>query len=240
MRPLRRLTLTEDVYEAVKSLIMDHRIAPGERVTIDTLARQLAVSPTPVREALARLEADGLVRKRAMAGYSTTPLLTRAEFDDLFEMRLLLECPAAARAASRAASRATAAGADVDVDSLAAEAELPDRLDGDGYAGHASFTAQDAKFHERVAAASGNALLHAAIVRLHAHLHLHRLHFPATHLGTSGAEHRRIVAAIAAGDPTAAAEAMRAHLDAARDRHLRAFDDDTHPRLSDLGQLDRL
>jgi DNA-binding GntR family transcriptional regulator len=216
MRPLRRLTLTEDVYEAVKSLIMDHRIAPGERVTIDALARQLAVSPTPVREALARLEADGLVRKRAMAGYSTTPLLTRAEFDDLFEMRLLLECPAAARAT-------TAAG--VDVDSLADDAELPDRLDGDGYAGHAAFTAQDARFHERVAAASGNALLHAAIIRLHAHLHLHRLHFPASHLGTSGAEHRRIVAAIGAGDPTAAAAAMRAHLDAARDRHLRAFDD---------------
>jgi DNA-binding GntR family transcriptional regulator len=235
MRPLRRLTLTEDVYEAVKSLIMDHRIAPGERVTIDALARQLAVSPTPVREALARLEADGLVRKRAMAGYSTTPLLTRAEFDDLFEMRLLLECPAAARAAGRVTEREG-----VDVDSLAADAELPDRLDGDGYAGHAAFTAQDARFHERVAAASGNALLHAAIVRLHAHLHLHRLHFPATHLGTSGAEHRRIVAAIAAGDPTAAAEAMRAHLDAARDRHLRAFDDDTDPSFGDLGQLDRL
>ncbi len=217
MRPLRRLTLTEDVYEAVKSLIMDHRIAPGERVTIDALARQLAVSPTPVREALARLEADGLVRKRAMAGYSTTPLLTRTEFDDLFEMRLLLECPAAARTATRVDA--------VDTDSLAADAELPDRLDGDGYAGHAAFTAQDARFHERVAAASGNALLHAAIVRLHAHLHLHRLHFPATHLGTSGAEHRRIVAAIAAGDPTAAAEAMRAHLESARERHLRAFDD---------------
>lgn len=221
MRPLRRLTLTEDVYEAVKSLIMDHRIAPGERVTIDALARQLAVSPTPVREALARLEADGLVRKRAMAGYSTTPLLTRAEFDDLFEMRLLLECPAAARTAARVDT--------VDTDSLAADAELPDRLDGDGYAGHAAFTAQDARFHERVAAASGNALLHAAIVRLHAHLHLHRLHFPASHLGTSGAEHRRIVAAIGAGDPTAAAAAMRAHLDAARDRHLRAFADDTNP-----------
>lgn len=221
MRPLRRLTLTEDVYEAVKSLIMDHRIAPGERVTIDALARQLAVSPTPVREALARLEADGLVRKRAMAGYSTTPLLTRAEFDDLFEMRLLLECAAAARTAARVGA--------VDTDSLAADAKLPDRLDGDGYAGHAAFTAQDARFHERVAAASGNALLHAAIVRLHAHLHLHRLHFPASHLGTSGEEHRRIVAAIRAGDPTAAAAAMRAHLDAARDRHLRAFAHDTNP-----------
>ncbi len=216
MRPLRRLTLTEDVYEAVKSLIMDHRIAPGERVTIDALARQLEVSPTPVREALARLESDGLVRKRAMAGYSTTPLLTRVEFEELFEMRLLLECPAAGRAAERGLDAEELAG-------LAADAELPDRLAGDGYAGYRAFTAQDALFHERIAMASGNSLLHAAIVRLHAHLHLHRLHFPAAHLGTSGAERRVIVATIAAGDADGAAQAMRAHLEAARDRHRDAF-----------------
>jgi DNA-binding GntR family transcriptional regulator len=217
MRPLRRLTLTDDVYEAVKSLIMDHRIAPGERVTIDALARQLAVSPTPIRETLARLESEGLVRKRAMAGYSTAPLLTRAEFEELFELRLLLECPAAERAARRQAA------GDLDVETLAKEADLPEQLSGDGYAGHAAFTAQDALFHERVAEASGNTMLHAAIMRLHAHLHLHRLHFPTAHLGTSGQEHRRIVAAVATGSPDAAAEAMRDHLKAARDRHRHAL-----------------
>jgi DNA-binding GntR family transcriptional regulator len=224
MRPLRRLTLTEDVYEAVKSLIMDHRIAPGERVTIDALARQLAVSPTPVREALARLESDGLVSKRAMAGYSTTPLLRRAEFEELFEMRLLLEGAAAARAAAR---RADGTLSDADAAVIAAEADLPDRLTGSGYAGHSAFTAQDALFHERVAAACGNTMLHAAIVRLHAHLHLHRLHFPAAHLGTSADEHRRIVDAVDAGDPDAAGAAMRGHLEAARDRHRLLFPD--HP-----------
>jgi DNA-binding GntR family transcriptional regulator len=217
MRPIRRLTLTEDVYEAVKSLIMDHQIAPGERVPIDALARHLEVSPTPVREALARLESDGLVSKRAMAGYSTTPLLTRTEFEDLFELRLLLECPAAARAARQDLDPDTLAG-------LAADAVLPDRRSGAGYAGHAAFTAQDALFHERVAAAGGNALLHAAIVRLHAHLHLHRLHFPTSHFGSSSAEHRAVVAAIAAGDAAAAEATMRHHLETARDRHRAAFD----------------
>src|SRR5262245_20293974 len=144
MRPIRHLTVTEDVYEAVKSLIMDHQIAPGERVTIDGLARQLKVSPTPVREALARLEPEGLVRKRAMAGYSTAPLLTRAEFEDLFEMRLLLECPAAARAAGRRRSGDLDGGT---LARLAADADLPDRLAVEGYAGYAAFTAQDALFH---------------------------------------------------------------------------------------------
>ncbi|GAA1811024.1 GntR family transcriptional regulator [Planosporangium flavigriseum] len=217
MRAARRLTLTDDVYGAIKSLIMDHLIAPGERVTIDALARELSVSPTPIREALARLESEGLVRKRAMAGYSTAPLLTRDQFEELFEMRLLLECPAAARAAVRHAA------GNVDVDALAQEAELPDRLSGDGYAGHAAFTARDAVFHERVAEASGNSMLSATFVRLHAHLHLHRLHFPTAHLGISTREHRRIVAAIASGSAEAASEAMRAHLEAARDRHRHAF-----------------
>ena len=103
MRPVRRLTLTDDVYTSVQTLIMDHAVAPGEKINIDALARRLQVSPTPVREALARLESDGLVRKRALVGYTASPLLSRAEFEDLIEMRLLLE-PAAAPSPAAIAS----------------------------------------------------------------------------------------------------------------------------------------
>src|SRR5262245_38899724 len=111
-----RVTLADGVYESIKALIMDHAVAPGDRTTIDALASQLGVSPTPVREALARLESDGLVRKRPLAGYTTTPLLSRAQFEELFEMRLLLE-PAAAR-------RAAGAGlASADTDLLRKEAD---------------------------------------------------------------------------------------------------------------------
>src|SRR5437879_675475 len=72
----QRQVLADSVYEAVKAMIMDHQIQPGERVGIDALARALQVSPTPVREALARLTADGLVTKRSLAGYRATELLT--------------------------------------------------------------------------------------------------------------------------------------------------------------------
>lgn len=58
-----RPSLSDDVYEAIKALIMNHAIAPGSRLSIDQLARDLAVSPTPIREALARLESDGLAVK---------------------------------------------------------------------------------------------------------------------------------------------------------------------------------
>lgn len=215
---VRRLTLAEDVYEAVKALVMDHTIAPGGRVTIDTLARDLDVSPTPVREALARLESDGLVRKRPLAGYTTTPLLTRDEFEELFEMRLLLEVATARRAAGRSGP---------DLAGLRAAATLPDPAEHEqGYARFAAFTAADARFHTLLAELAGNRMLRDGFVRLHAHLHLHRLYFPSAHFGISSEEHHHVVDAIAAGAPDRAAAAMTAHLNAARERHLPFFDAD--------------
>src|SRR5947209_19907708 len=98
----QRQVLADDVYEAVKALVMDHVIAPGARVSIDGLARQLGVSQTPIREALARLESDGLVTKAPLRGYSATPLLTRAEVDDLLQFRLLIDPWVAGRAAELA------------------------------------------------------------------------------------------------------------------------------------------
>nr|MDT0658385.1 GntR family transcriptional regulator [Micromonospora sp. DSM 115978] len=222
LRPARRITLTEDVYESVRALLMDHAVAPGERINIDALARRLEVSPTPVREALARLEADGLVRKRPLAGYTAAPLLTRAEFEELVEMRLILETAAVGRVAERAAAPGPFTH---ELALLRREAELPGPSStGTGFAAIADFTAQDARFHHLLAEQSGNRMLHQAVVRLRAHLHLFRLNFPAAHHGTSGREHLRIVAAVAAGDPPAAIAAMRAHLLAARDRHLPFFD----------------
>ncbi|WP_326555120.1 GntR family transcriptional regulator [Micromonospora sp. NBC_01813] len=219
MRPARRLTLTDDVYETIRAQVMDHVVAPGARINIDALARSLQVSPTPVREALARLEADGLIRKRPLAGYTASPLLTRDEFEELVEMRLILETAAARLAATRHRPAGTAA-----LDELRAAATLPGPVpDAHGYASIAAFTAQDARFHNLLAQRSGNGMLHDAIVRLRPHLHLFRLHFPPTHYRTSGAEHHRIVDAVAAGDPDRAEAAVRDHLLAARERHLPYF-----------------
>jgi len=219
VRPARRLTLTDDVYETVRAQVMDHVVAPGARINIDALARDLQVSPTPVREALARLEADGLVRKRPLVGYTATPLLTRDEFDELVEMRLILETAAARRAAARSATAEPAL-----LGLLREAADLPGPVPGaQGYASIAAFTAQDARFHNLLAEQSGNRMLHDAVVRLRPHLHLFRLHFPPTHYRTSGAEHHRIVDAVASGDPDRAETAVREHLLAARQRHLPFF-----------------
>jgi DNA-binding GntR family transcriptional regulator len=132
-------------------------------------------------------------------------------------MRLILEPAAAARAAD--------AGLDAtELTGLRDAADLPGPAGADGFAAIATFTAQDARFHQRIAGLSGNRMLHEAVVRLRAHLHLVRLHFPTALYGVSASEHHRIVDAVGAGDADAAAAAMRAHLTAARDRHLPFFE----------------
>lgn len=216
-RPVRRLILVDDVYDAIKSMIMDNEVAPDDRVNIDALSRELQVSPTPVREALARLEADGLVLKRPMLGYTTKPLLTLDEFEELFEIRLLLECRAAALAAQRATpAEATRLTEDAKTPSVAGVA--------DRYGDYARFAAQDARFHDLVASIGDNEMLRAAIHRLHAHMHLYRLGFPAASAEATGVEHAAIVDAIASADPAAADHAMRVHLGHARERFLPVFD----------------
>ena len=218
--PVRRSTLGDDVYESLKSLIMEHTLAPQDRVNIDAVARELEVSPTPVREALARLESEGLVRKRPLAGYTVSPLLTRQEFTDMFDMRLVLEGAAARWAAERATRRSARRHRRVRPTPPSTWASRPPT----GTARTPSFTALDARFHDLIAEAANNPLLRDGIIRLHAHLHIHRLYFPYAQTGTTSEEHQRIAAAIRAGDGDSAEVAMRAHLSAARARHLPAFD----------------
>jgi len=215
---LKRSTLGDDVYETLTTLIMNHTLAPGDRLNIDALARQLEVSATPLREALARLESDGLVRKRALAGYTVSPLLSRSEFMDMFDMRFVLEGAAARWAAARASASVKA-----QIVREAASVIPPADGDTDGWHAHAAFTKLHAQFHDLIASAADNPLLRDGIVRLHAHLHIHRLYFPFAQTGTTGEEHRHIALAIQAGDHDGAEATMREHLIRARERHLAAF-----------------
>lgn len=213
----QRQVLTGDVYESIKALVMDHVIKPGARVKIDTLARELQVSQTPVREALARLEADGLVVKEPLRGYSTTPLLNAAQLIDLFDFRLLVESWAARRAAERMDTHSGAR--------LTQElARCPKDTAGNDYEHYQQLTAHDSRFHSLIAELSGSEQVQGALERTHCHLHLFRLYFVGS-IGTkAGQEHGRIHRAIKSGDSDRAAAAMTAHLTASRDRLLRVLE----------------
>ncbi|TIV72373.1 MAG: GntR family transcriptional regulator, partial [Mesorhizobium sp.] len=94
----RANSLAGDVYEAIFAQLMSLKIPPGSRITVDNLVREFDVSHTPIREALGRLEGEGLVVKTHLIGYRAAPQITRRRFDELYELRLLLEPAAAAKA----------------------------------------------------------------------------------------------------------------------------------------------
>lgn len=218
--PAGREALADSAYEAVKTMVMDHVIQPGARVGIEALARSLGVSPTPVREALARLEADGLVVKRSLSGYRTTELLTRQDMGELFEMRQLLE----PRAAALAAEHIEDGGLDR-LEALVEEMRgLPDK--GHSYAVYGRFAALDQQFHDVLAAASGRAMLAAAVERLHTHLHLFRLGAVEGGSPATVAEHGRILRAVLRRSPERASEAMSEHLERSLRRHLGRYGED--------------
>jgi DNA-binding GntR family transcriptional regulator len=208
--PGRRAVLVDHVHEAIKAMIMDHQIAPGARVSIDGLARELGVSPTPVREALARLESAQLVVKEPLRGYRTTPLLSPDQLADLYRFRLLIEPWAAGRAAELADHDGRAR--------LVTELAAADAPEADTYAAYHAFSAHDARFHLLVAELAGSDQVREAFERTNWHLHIYRLHYERGIGPQALAEHRRVTDAVQAGDPTRAAAAMRAHLESSHAR----------------------
>ncbi len=95
--PVRRENLTDGVEGALRAMIVDGQVAPGERLNEVHVAEMLGVSRTPLREALNRLVAEGAVEARPRLGYFVKPLSCE-ELDQLYDLRPILD-PAALRAA---------------------------------------------------------------------------------------------------------------------------------------------
>jgi DNA-binding GntR family transcriptional regulator len=225
--PTRQI-LTDGVYESVKELVMDQRIPPGSRVNIDRLARDLGVSPTPVREVLARLESDGLVIKEPLRGYSIAPVLSTSAFEELYDMRLLLEPFAARRACERSGPRLARALKRVIDEMRATHAGINKESQGHLYRQYRRFALQDEAFHALLTEAAGNQLLRETLSRLRAHLHLYRLYYNTGVGAETIAEHERIELAIRAGNADHAAAAMTEHIQQSRLRLSRGWDETTH------------
>lgn len=207
----RRQVLTDEVYEDLKTLIMNHVLAPGSRLNIDALARELGTSSTPIREALARLEVDGLAVKVALRGYLTADLLSARELAELTDLRLLLEPWAAARAA-KTLDTAGAAALDTEMEFS------PEPPDSSTYESYRDFSAHDTRLHDLIQQLSGNESVRRALARTHCHVHIFRLGYTRTIALPSTLEHQAVVDAIKSRNPKAAEKAMRNHLVAAHSR----------------------
>jgi DNA-binding GntR family transcriptional regulator len=76
---VKRQVLGDGVFDAITEMLFSQTFASGDRISVDALARELGVSPTPVREALARIESTGLVVREPMRGYLAAPRMSPDE-----------------------------------------------------------------------------------------------------------------------------------------------------------------
>lgn len=204
------------VYSELRARFASGEYAPGQRLTEVALAADLGVSRTPVREALGRLLAEGLVAPSSR-GVAVAPL-SAAEATDIFVLRAELEGLAARLAAEKQAAGGLAPA-------------VLDHLDAATDAVEQAVAAGDAResaranlvLHRAIGAAAGNQFLEEALRRVWDRIavstvaNLSDPHWP----GLISEQHRMIVSAIRAGDPVTAQQAAAAHIEAASTALLR-------------------
>lgn len=212
-----RRNASEDVYHRLRTQILENRMAPGERIGIDAVARDLGVSQTPVREAIRQLEGDQLVVRVPGKGYQTTPLLDLDGLRELFEFRLLVEVWAAR---SVAVNRLSNPGP-----VLGDEISRFQSLQGSAVDVPRELVIHDTRFHGFILQAVSNEVIRGAHEQTHTHLHTFRLYAADADGSLTLAEHEAIQAAIDACDPDSAEQAMRTHLTNAYARFAAAFED---------------
>src|ERR1700722_7722925 len=152
----RPTSLADEAYAALRDRIVDCRLSPGLRVTEKQLAAELGVGHTPVRQALARLDNDGLVKTLPRRGYQITPL-TIESVNELFQVWRILG-PAIAELAGRNMTAGNRAQA---MEQFRASLR-PARSDGDVSA----VIQGTAELWMRLAEATGNRRLVSMYVRL--------------------------------------------------------------------------
>lgn len=216
--PIRPASIVDGVYDSIYERLMSLEIAPGARIPIDVIARDLNVSQTPVREALSRLEREGLVHKAHLIGYSAAPQRSRKQFEDLFNFRLLLEPEGARLAVLNMTPEAL-----VQLEEAAADMGhgVPPV---DRNSRYSRFARADAHFHEKIMEIAGNEVMRQALADQHVHLHLFRLMFHTRVTQEALEEHENLLTAFRAGDAAGAEAMMRAHVARSRDRLMGAFE----------------
>ncbi len=215
--------LSDRVYRAVLQMLGQGSLRRGATLRIDVLSKALGVSPTPVREALARLAATGLVVHEARKGYLIAPPLTRKQLRELMDARRLIEVGAISHACRDGGQsfRAELAAA-VAVQKRAVNAFHSGSTAGrsDRIAREWDILEADLHFHQVIFDNTHNRFIRVMADALSAQLH--RVRQSAEHGiyddAQALAEHETILAAVVAGDASAAEKAMNDHMNLVEQR----------------------
>lgn len=205
-------TSGQDAYATIRERIISGEYPMGDRLGEVELATALGVSRTPVREALRRLSADGLVEVEANRG-ARVASWAPDDLDQIYELRAMLEGHAAARAASR-----------VTAEDIAELEQMCDRMEEAVAAGIRDVDNLDTladgnrQFHARIMSVAGNTRLQRLtdlLFQVPLSIHTYR-HYSAAELARSMRHHREILQAFRERDGSWAGSVMRSHIHAAR------------------------
>jgi DNA-binding GntR family transcriptional regulator len=205
-------SLVDGLHQALRQGITDGKLVPGQRLREVAIARHFAVSPTPVREALRRLEQEGLVISHAHRG-AAVATISADGLAHLYEIHEVLEAFAVRRAAERG---------DHDlaplwtlVDTIDERVGGPDQIE---------YNRLDIQFHRLLNGLSGNEELADLIEQTHRRIQSARARFD-IHLPDrprlSQAQHRALLDAVARGHAPEAETIAREHIHSVRDPVLR-------------------
>ena len=216
--PLVRSTLPEAAAERLRTLIIEGELAPGTKLNERELSERLGVSRTPLREAFRMLAADGLLVQLPNRGAQVVAM-SRDDVRDAFEVMAALE----GLAGELAVARVT----DADVEGLRAlQAEMD--------AAHAArdlpaYYRVNREIHDRLNAIAANPVLANAYRALNARLHALRFRSNLNQMkwDAAVAEHRSMIAALAARDGAALRDLLIRHLRAKQQAVLASMDNKT-------------
>jgi DNA-binding GntR family transcriptional regulator len=228
LEPIQRLDLFQDVYARLRDAILLGVLGPGERLVEEQLATRLGVSRAPIRDALRSLESDGLVMATGRRGKVVSTLSVRDAWE-VYSLRATLEAMAVRLA----------------IDNRANElfAELEDLVADMRRAGESAdlskLSTLDFRFHEAVCRASRHQRLLAAWRGMSDQIRLLSRQAVDTQyrdLADVPDRHKRLIEALRAGDPAAAEQEFRQHIDSVAERVTNRFHERAAERDSILSE----
>jgi DNA-binding GntR family transcriptional regulator len=204
----------EVAFSAIKKAILTGQLEPNHPIFEEQLAAMFSISRTPVREALALLEHDGLITSALGSRGLFVRQLSQEEFIDIFSANEVIE-PFLARRAANLAN-------DVQIQAIETNVDLSQRYVDEGAI--ANFLEVGRDFHRLVGVAAGNLSLTETVIRNEERTDLYLMSRGRTvdfsSMQVSVNEHRAIMQAIKRHDPEAAARCIIAHAGSVRSRYL--------------------
>ena len=197
---VKTVSSSQRAYSMLRERLLRFRFMPNQKINEVTLAAELCISRTPLREALNRLVAEGLLVDRGR-GFSVPDLESEMVLD-LFEARVEIECATVRLACERATEEALDA-----LEAFLAEsmAESPD-------ASVDRLIELDIGFHDAIAEMSGNKVLRRTLANLNDRIHLVRWIAMEGRRKATQAQHRGILDLLRARNAEGATDAMRHHI----------------------------